>query len=86
MGCNRAGWYSWDRLDNGGVPSARRIHPEWQHIEMGDHLDSIPSGNAWFEVAALQPETFLALRASFDLRGRPFDPNCPRPRYYTDSV
>jgi hypothetical protein len=26
MGCNRAGWYSWDRLDNGGVPSADRIH------------------------------------------------------------
>jgi hypothetical protein len=86
MGCNRAGWYSWDRLDNGGVPSARRIHPEWQHIAVGDHLDSLPSGNAWFQVAAFQPGTFLALRASFDLRGRPFAPNCPRPRYYTDSV
>jgi hypothetical protein len=24
MGCDRAGWYSWDRLDNGGVPSAER--------------------------------------------------------------
>jgi hypothetical protein len=86
MGCNRAGWYSWDRLDNGGVPSARRIHPEWQHIAVGDHLDSRPSGNAWFQVAAFQPGTFLALRASFDLCGRPFNPNISRPRYYTDSV
>jgi hypothetical protein len=24
MGCDRAGWYSWDRLDNGGVTSAWR--------------------------------------------------------------
>lgn len=32
------------------------------------------------------PARFLALRASFDLRGRPFDPAGPRPRSYTDSV
>jgi hypothetical protein len=36
--------------------------------------------------AALEAERFLALRASFDLRGRPFDPTGPRPRFYTDSV
>jgi hypothetical protein len=30
MGCGRAGWYSHDRLDNGGRPSAERIVPEWQ--------------------------------------------------------
>lgn len=35
MGCDRAGWYSWDRLDNGGVASADRIHPEWQEIAVG---------------------------------------------------
>src|SRR5690606_16683183 len=28
MGCGRAGWYSWDLLDNGGRPSADRIVPE----------------------------------------------------------
>jgi len=28
MGYDRAGWYSWDRLDNGGRPSAREVHPE----------------------------------------------------------
>src|SRR5688572_15449569 len=32
MGCDRGGWYSWDRLDNGGAPSADRIHPDWQEI------------------------------------------------------
>jgi proline iminopeptidase len=86
MGCDRAGWYSWDRLDNGGVPSAERIHSRWQEINVGDHLASSPSGNTWFHVAAVEPARFLALRASFDLRGRPFDPAGPRPRSYTDSV
>lgn len=86
MGCDRAGWYSWDRLDNGGFPSAERIHPEWQQISVGDHLASRPDGTAWFEIAALEPERFLALRAPLDLRGRPFDTAGPRPRHFSDSV
>src|SRR5215217_1447043 len=73
MGYDRAGWYSWDRLDNGGHPSADRIHPEWQDISVGDRLTSTPSGSAWFEVAALAPQRFLGLRAAVDLRRRPLD-------------
>lgn len=87
MGCDRAGWYSWDRLDNGGAPSADRIHPEWQRLAVGDRLASTPSGRAWFQVAALEPERFLGLRATIDLRsGRPFDPAGPRPRFYVDAL
>jgi hypothetical protein len=87
MGCDRAGWYSWDRLDNGGVPSAERIQPEWQDLTVGQRLASVPSGNAWFEVAALDPERFLALRAAINLRGgRPFDTAGPRPRFYIDAL
>jgi hypothetical protein len=86
MGCDRAGWYSWDRLDNGGVPSAEEIHPEWQEISVGDHLASTPSGSAWFEVAALEPQRFLGLRAPIDLRGRPFDTSGVRPNLYSDSL
>jgi hypothetical protein len=87
MGCDRAGWYSWDRLDNGGVPSAERIHPEWQQISVGDRLSSVPSGATWFEVAAVEPERFLALRAPIDLHGgRPFDTARPRPRFYSDAL
>jgi len=73
MGCNRAGWYSWDHLDNGGSTSAHEIRPEWQQIAVGDRLASSPSGRGWFEVAAVEPERFLALRAPLDLRGKPFD-------------
>lgn len=64
MGHGRAGWYSWDRLDNFGVPSADRIHPEWQDVSVGDRLLSTPDGKHWFEVAALEPERFLALQPS----------------------
>ena len=56
MGCNRAGWYSWDRLDNGGHASADRIHPEWQQIAEGDRLASVPDGSRWFQVALVDPE------------------------------
>jgi proline iminopeptidase len=87
MGCDRAGWYSWDRLDNGGVQSAARIHPEWQNLSVGDRMASTPNGNAWFEVAALDPDRFLGLRASINLRGgRPFDTTGPRPHFYIDAV
>ena len=86
MGTDRAGWYSWDRLDNFGRRSAERIHPGWQEIAVGDRLAAKPDGSQWWEVAALEPERFLGLRMSLDLRGRPFDPAGPRPRYYTDSI
>ena len=86
MGTDRGGWYSWDRLDNFGSASARTIHPEWQDIAVGDHLAARPDGGQWWEVAALEPERFLGLRMSLDLRGRPFDPAGQRPRYFTDSL
>ena len=32
MGAGRAGWYSYDWVDNGGKPSASEIIPELQYI------------------------------------------------------
>jgi len=86
MGHGRAGWYSWDRLDNFGMASADRIHPEWQAVAVGDRFASTPSGGQWFEVAAAEPPHFLALRASFDFRGRSLAQTRLRPRIYTDST
>ena len=86
MGTDRAGWYSWDRLDNFGRRSTESIHPEWHEIAAGDRLAATPDGSEWWAVAALEPERFLGLRMSIDLRGRPLDPARTRPRYYTDSL
>lgn len=88
MGYRRAGWYSWDRLDNFGRRSAAELHPEWQNIKVGDILagpDASEMEKAW-EVAALEPERLLVLRATIDLRGRRFDPRGPRPSSYSDST
>ena len=87
MGCDRGGWYSWDRLDNGGVPSATGIRPEWQTVTVGDRFASTPGGRAWFEVAALDPERFLALRAPIRLPdARPFATSGRRPDFYVDAL
>jgi hypothetical protein len=36
MGYRQAGFYSHDRLDNDGIPSAEQILPEYQDLEVGD--------------------------------------------------
>jgi proline iminopeptidase len=86
MGHNRAGWYSWDRLDNWGRRSSHRIHPEWQKLSIGDHLSAMPDSSMWWEVVALDPQQFLGLRALVDLRGRSFDPAGSWPKSYSDSL
>ncbi len=42
VGCHRAGWYAHDLLDNFGRPSATRILPELQHLEVGQWLPMTP--------------------------------------------
>ena len=88
MGGDRGGWYSWDRLDNRGRPSAREVHPEWQDLALGDHVKyATRTGavDAW-EVAALEPNRFLGLHGLSDLRGRRLDPKQPRPPAYTEGL
>jgi hypothetical protein len=79
MGFGRAGWYSYDWLDNLGRRSATRIHPEWQNLQAGD---PIPGGPVSFEAAIVErPRAFvirlpdggpiqsrLAFTLAFDLR------------------
>jgi hypothetical protein len=87
MGCDRAGFYSWDRLDNGGRPSADRLHAEWQSLAVGDRISCVPDASAWFDVALLDPEHVLVLRASVRLPGgQRFDPAVGMPRPSIDST
>ncbi len=61
MGCRRAGWYSYDGLDNGGVPSADRIVPELQRAEVGDIFPYTPAADDGFVVRGVEPERALVL-------------------------
>jgi hypothetical protein len=44
IGMTRAGWYSYDLLDNLGRPSARQLLPEHQHIDVGQLIPMSPDG------------------------------------------
>ena len=57
----RAGWYSYDWLDNGRRPSARRIVRELQHPAVGTIFPALPGESGGFEVLAVEPERSLVL-------------------------
>jgi hypothetical protein len=57
MGFGRAGWYSYDWIDNLGRKSATKVHEEWQSVESGD---KIPSGPISFTAAIVEaPRHFV---------------------------
>ncbi len=87
MGMDRGGWYSFDRLDNAGRPSASDIVPAWQHVAVGDRWPSVASGRTWFEVVHVEAERALSLRARISmLSGRSIDDDAPAPRLLSDST
>jgi hypothetical protein len=55
IGFGRAGWYSYDFLDNMGRHSAERIVPELQAIEVGDLVPLGPGENAGMRVKEFVP-------------------------------
>jgi hypothetical protein len=61
MGAGRAGWYSWDAIDNGGAPSRTRIVPEFQSVARGDIMPAVPGAQDAFVVAAVDPPRDLVL-------------------------
>jgi hypothetical protein len=61
LGYGRAGWYSYDWLDNDGQPSARHIHPEWQQLRPGDQILMMPGTG--FDVTAIRDGHYFTVRA-----------------------
>lgn len=59
IGYRRAGFYSWDILDNDGVASAERIMPEHQRLDVGDLVPL--SARSGARVAVLEPGRQLLL-------------------------
>jgi len=61
MGAGRAGWYSWDFIDNGGVRSAKSILLEHQSVEVGQVFPAIPGVEDVFVLKAMIPERQVVL-------------------------
>lgn len=55
MGVGRAGWYSYDWLDNLGRPSAWGITPHLQQPEVGDLIPMSPNGKHGIWIKELEP-------------------------------
>jgi hypothetical protein len=70
MGSDRAGWYSWDAIDNGGKPSATAIVPQLQRVAPGDVMPALPGARDAFIVAAVDPPRDLVLTAPDGSEGR----------------
>ncbi|MEM7287223.1 MAG: hypothetical protein AAF480_12790 [Actinomycetota bacterium] len=57
MGFGRAGWYSWDLIDNLGRRSATELHPEWMVRRAGE---PVPGGPIVFDTPVVdEPEYFV---------------------------
>ncbi|MFM7745825.1 MAG: SRPBCC family protein [Actinomycetota bacterium] len=59
MGFGRAGWYSYDWIDNLGRKSASSIKDHWQTLDAGGTL---PGGPADFEAVIVDPPRALVMR------------------------
>lgn len=61
LGCDRAGWYSVDALDHGGVPSVDHLVAGWETRAVGDVLQAVPGQRGGFEVYEVAPERHLVI-------------------------
>jgi hypothetical protein len=58
---SRAGWYSYDVLDNGRQRSQERIVPELQHLTPGMVFPALPGVTDCFTLLAFESERYLIL-------------------------
>lgn len=61
IGVGRAGFYSYDILDNAGRESARELLPDYQHPQVGDWVPMAHTVNETtaFKVAGFEPDRWL---------------------------
>lgn len=87
LGCQRGGWYSYDLLDNGGVPSIDLIDPALQNLREGDMLAMTPDGKMKMPVTRIEPGRALVLGGTINTRtGGNGDINDPNLREYFNWV
>ena len=61
MGADRAGWYSYDLLDNGGRPSASQILRGYQSPSVGAVFPALPGRRDGFVLLENEPTHWLVL-------------------------
>jgi uncharacterized protein YndB with AHSA1/START domain len=61
MGAGRAGWYSYDFLDNGRRSSARSVLPHLQDIQVGSLMPALPGRTDGFTVLRVEPGRDLVI-------------------------
>jgi hypothetical protein len=61
MGAGRAGWYSYDFIENGRRKSAERLLPEFQAVSVGSLMPAVPGATDCFFVLQCEPEHSLVL-------------------------
>ena len=60
MGADRAGWYSYDTVDNGGRESAERIVPELQNPKVGTVFSALPGiGDGFVLIESDRPRSMV---------------------------
>ena len=57
LGYGRGGWYSFDWIDNDGQPSADRIRPELQQLQVGDQILMLPEMGP--RIREIQPNRYF---------------------------
>jgi hypothetical protein len=83
IGAERAGWYSYDWLDNGGAPSAESLDPRYARVETGQLIHALPGSLDGFTVASVDAERSLVLAAAVDLDAdRPLSVGAEMPHHY----
>jgi hypothetical protein len=61
MGAGRGGWYSYDRLDNGGRSSANKIVPTLQYLNLGMIFPALPGETHGFILQDYHRDASLVL-------------------------
>lgn len=72
LGCDRAGWYSIDMLDNGGKPSIDHLVEGWETRKAGDQLWATPKGDGFFDVYEMEEEHHFVLGVETQRMNEPF--------------
>jgi hypothetical protein len=61
LGCDRAGWYSIDWLDNAGVKSTDHEVSGWIDRKVGDKISATPNHDSFFEVYRVKHEKYFVI-------------------------